>query len=312
MATEAKQNHAAGKGSVSSSDKSTTTTSSGSKSGESKEKLHNDDLYADGNDDDPNRRNNNNNSNKKTCGSDSESESDVDLDSSTTNQEEIKEAEDARQKNEDRPTEQRQHESLVDLFNRLTNPDRTNRAGGEYGTVRGFSCLNKGTNENNHIPASSVVEGSNFVKLNRNNQLAITMFKVHHRSWISTGSSAASKEFRNTQKNLLNEKGFASALEYELQTFNENGLSLLYTFGWYDLLLKALRKNLISDDEAIYLLEKLLSHIDLTDGGRNLRILLETYVNIFGTDAGFYEFLKKFKNDIRTVLSARILKIQKK
>lgn len=232
--------------------------------------------------------------------------------------------------------ENRVQECLENLLTRLTNPNRDEKAGGTFEISKTFSCYNLKTNENNHIPASSCLKGTKKSTLSREKQLVITMFKEHHRNYPSTGTGDVPAAFRGFQRNLIINEGFARALEYEIEAYFALGLLLLYTFGWYDLLLAAFRDRSITRAEAIYLLTKILRLLELIvaflqsgkdfanidpklldektikfsidmqfsdlDVIRNLRKFLYTYIKVFKNDEGFrYElnlFLKNIKNVI--------------
>lgn len=343
MATETKQRNSSKKTSSSRSNKRATTSSNKNQKNDQKKTVSiRVRACMGGNGDDPNRRNNINRNNR-TCGNeltDSESEEDE----STKSQDERDRSNAARQINENRPVQERAPECLVNLFNILTNPNRDERAGGTYEVLQGYACCNGGTNEINHIPASNCLVGTNLDILCRQEQLAIIMFKRHHRTYPSTGRGGV--DFRSFQRDIINNEGFDRALEFEILNFFLQGLFLQYALGWHDLLLRAYRDLLITRLEAIDLvvvlirLWKLIA--DRLDRGydfdnvdprvftelnvefdmdmqftdldieRNLQKLLETYIDVNGTDAGFYDFLRKFIDDIRTVLQELLDKLNNK
>lgn len=304
---------------------------------------------AGGNDDDPNRKNNFNNSKNGNCGSVSSSDSDSDDgESSTKSWEERERSRVARKKNKKRSLEQRLQKSIAKFFRRLINSNRDKRAGGTYRVLMGFTSYSGGTIENNHIPASSCLIDTIFSSLSKQLQLVISMFTEHHRDYPSTGNSHEAVAFRKYHTNLIINEGFACGLEFEMIVFFASGLFLLYTFGWYDLLLKAFRINLISKEDVVRLLTKLKSFIqlivDLFDNGidfdkivvdpkifidsttvlsmvmsftnldiiRNLQKFYEAYIKANGSSAGFIEVLKQYIKEIGIAIALILLKMSKK
>lgn len=231
-----------------------------------------------------------------TSSSDSDSESESDNEISTTSTEERRKSGEARRRNKNRSLKKRMRRCIKKLLKRLLNPNRDERAGGTYRICKGYSCHNCGTNENNHIPASNCLVGTVLATLSKELQLVITMFTEHHRDYPSTGNSADAIAFRDFERNLIKDGGFFRSLEFEMITFFLCGFGLTYTFGWHDLLKKAFRDNFITKDEAIYLIKKLKSFIDLIEDfiekGVDLlnvdpRIFKDSKIEIFSMDIKF-------------------------
>jgi hypothetical protein len=97
--------------------------------------------------------------------------------------------------------------------NDIKEPEKTEKKGGSYAEVKENS--DGATHEVHHMPADSVSE------LPRNDGPAIKMEKEDHRETASFGSSKEAQEYRQNQKELIEQGKFREAYQMDIDDIHE-------------------------------------------------------------------------------------------
>lgn len=95
----------------------------------------------------------------------------------------------------------------------INNSEIEEKQGGRFGNI--FKEGEGDTVEVHHMPADSVTE------LSRNDGPAIKMDKMDHRETASWGNSREAREYRNRQKELIDEGKFDEALQMDMDDIHE-------------------------------------------------------------------------------------------